>query len=192
MKKILLLLAFIFSLFVAKAEITNIQTYVDGTNVEIYWQGDTTLSKVYEVGILEPTQYNYISYIPALVTAFAVTDGWYGITTDLILKFGYNYKDYEGTASAEYFPKEDWDASVDSLSTGLTLKPGTYIVYVEGYDAAYKNTTEDYVLKEIQIEDTTTAIGEVKSVKAIKCVKDNKLFIVTENGTYNVLGLKVD
>lgn len=195
MKRIFTLFALIFVLFSAKATITNFQTYVDGTEVEFYWQGDTTLSPVYEVGILETTQYNYISYVGAYARAFVVANGWFGCSTNIVLENGYNYSDYEGTAAAEYFPKEDWDASVDSLSTGLTLKPGTYIVYVEGYDGAYKNVTEEMAYDIVEIEEPIASdlneTGLVEKDNAKKISINGRLLIIRDNAIYDVYGRKV-
>lgn len=193
MKKFLILLTFLFSFLTVKSEITNLQTSVNGTNVEFYWQGDTTLSKVYEVGILESEEWNYICYVGAYSKTFVVGEGWFGFSTDLTLKYGRNWVDYQGTSTEELFPKLDWDASVDSLSTGLTLKPGTYVVYAEGYDINYKTVTEDYEFDIITIEDTATEIDNIEVKKATKVLTPNgKLFIVTGNGKYNVLGIKID
>ena len=195
MKKILLLLTFIFALLTSKAEITNFQTFVDSTNVEFYWQGDTTLSKVYEVGILEPEDFNYITYVAAYSSAFVAGTGWYGFSTDLALKYGYNWSDYEGTAAAEYFPKDVWDASVDSLETGeLTLKPGLYVVYVEGYDADYDNVKEELQYEIVEIEkpvatDIKEVVQESKSVKFLN--PKGQLMIYSNGSFYDQLGRKV-
>ena len=191
MKKLFMILTALLFMSVSNAAITNLQTYVDGTNVEFYWQCDTTLSKIYEVGILETAQYNYISYVGAYPTAFVVTDGWYGCSTDLVLEYGHNYSDYEGTAAAQYFPKEDWDASIDSLESGLTLKPGTYIVYVEGYDGNYDAVTEDWVYEAVEIADTTTDVVEVieTPMKSIKFINPKGDLMIYSNGKfYDQLG----
>lgn len=195
MKKILLLLAFIFALLTSKAEITNFQTYIEGTEVEFYWQGDTTLSKVYEVGILEPEDFNYITYVAAYSSAFVAGTGWFGFSTDLALKYGYNWSDYEGTAAAEYFPKDAWDASVDSLESGLTLKPGIYVVYAEGYDNNYKNVTEElaYDIVEIEAPVTTDAVEVIETEKkAVKFLNPKGQLMIYSNGSfYDQLGRKV-
>ena len=192
-KKMFALIALSFVLFNAKAEITNLQTYVNGTSIEFYWQGDSTLSKIYEVGILENTQHNWISYVGAYPRAFVLYDGWYGFDTDQILQYGYNYTNYEGTASADYFTKEDWDASVDSLSNGLTLKPGEYIVYVEGYDGSYDDTTEAWAYAFVEIPGAQ-GINETESEKkelAKKIYLNGRLLIIRNETIYDVHGRMV-
>ena len=189
---IVALLCFTFS----NATITNLEVDVDETNADFYWQGDTTLSKVYELDLLEGSEFGYISAGAWYSSVFDMGyQGWMWMSTDLLLKYGNNYVDLENAgASASVIAgwKANWEASVDTVGTDFTLKPGSYVIVIEGYDANYENVTESMAYEFFDIDPIATDNKIVNTENhSIKYIKNDKVLILSNGKIYDIFGREV-
>lgn len=144
--------------------------------------------------MLDTATYSYslIADLASYSRAFAIDgyDGYFSISTDLVLEYGDNYStigDYGASADVIAKWQAAWEASVNS---DLTLKAGTYVIFVEGIDLSF-NTTEAYDYAIVEIADTTTDISttfdEMPKVKYLD-TKTNTLYILRDGKKYDVMG----
>lgn len=115
---------------------------------------------------------------------FYFNDEEMGMTTDLLLEYGYTYADYP-----QYFSEEEYNANV---TEDFKLKPNTYVVFVEGVDEEF-NTVEETSYLIFTIDGVTTNINNTNTNKfSNKYIKDGKIYIRSGNKTYNILGSEVN
>lgn len=165
--------------------------------IGIVWQADSTLSKAYDIqlGLLDTVAmtYSLIADLASYSRAFAIDgyDGYFSISTDLILKYGDNYStisDYGADEATVAKWQAAWEASVNE--SDFTLKVGTYIIFVEGIDLSF-NTTEEYDYAIIEIANTTSGIEDVNVInESFKYLDTNtgNLYILRDGKKYNILG----
>ncbi len=200
MKKFLTLIAALFCFTFANAAITNLEVDVQGTNADFYWQGDTTVSKVYEIDLLEGSEFGYIAAGAWNSSVFDMGyQGWMWMSSDLLLTYGNNYVDLKNAGVADNVVeawKTNWEASVDTVSGEVTLKPGEYVVVIEGYDANYDNKTETMVYEFFEIvEDVPTDANELVNTnnKSRKFINPKGEVIIYNNGNFfDLFGRKVN
>lgn len=168
--------------------------------LSVIWQGDSTKSKIYNLYLatFDTATYNYQGFaeLAAYSKAFAISgyDGFYSCSTDLVLQYGDNY-----TTIGEFGASSDvvaawqsaWNASVNEDNS---LKPGFYVLFIEGDDLDWNTTeVEDYVI--FEVEDVSTQANEVVIVKAKNATKYfNGKNIVITNGVdkFDISGRKIE
>ena len=165
--------------------------------IGIIWQADSTLSKAYDIqlGLLDTATYSYllIADLASYSRAFAIDgyDGYFSISSDLVLEYGDNYStigNYGATEAQIAKWQAAWEASVNE--SDFKLKAGTYVIFVEGIDLSF-NTTEAYDYAIVEIADTTTDIttivDEMPKVKYLD-PRTNTLYILRDGKKYDVMG----
>ena len=169
--------------------------------IDIVWQGDASVSPVYDIQIAllntATNDYGIIAEYAYYSSNFAIDgyDGYFSFSSDIVLAYGNNYSTIgnEGATEAQIAEWQTaWEVSVNE--SDYTLKPGSYIVFVEGFDLSF-NTTEksDYAIVEI----TGTGTGGINETESEgkeltkKVYLNGHLLIIRNETIYDVLGRRV-
>lgn len=169
---------------------------VENGNVIFEWFGDNDDAVYYDIqlGVLDDSQYGYTLFAEGVWNNSILPlneEGDFLFSTELLLQYGFTYKDYP-----QYFSQEVYEANVIESDNTIKLKPNDYVIFIEGLDENYDTAEEyDYVIipsTEFASLTTSGLTNETSYKNTTKYIRNGNVYIKKGEKVYDVLGTLVE